>query len=215
LVEDVWDNLLTLLLWPLVLGLLYLPVLMLSLISLPLAVLLAAVTVAPGLAGLLLACGNAARGGFCRLTDAVRGAFRLYTRSAALALPLSLLVALTLTTSDIVRAFPDRTELLLAWALQIGVCLCGALLHLYLLPALALYHEQLSLKQTAMLAAGLAGRFPAQTIALLIVGIALLAAPLLHVLVWLAVPGLWCVLITNATWRLARRVAPELGRIDK
>jgi hypothetical protein len=45
--------------------------------------------------------------------------------------------------------------------------------------------------------------------------VALLAATLIHPLVWLFVPGIWCVVVTNATVRMVRRLVPSLTGIDK
>ena len=72
---------------------------------------------------------------------------------------------------------------------------------------------------TGALAVGLAmmlvSKFVLQTLALLIVGVGLLALTRLHPLVWLGVPGTWSVIVVNATWRMARKAAPKLNGIDK
>jgi uncharacterized membrane protein YesL len=88
-----------------------------------------------------------------------------------------------------------------------------AILHVYVYPILALYNTPL--KQTVALAAVLIGRCLWQTLVLSVVAMVLLAATLIHPLVWLFVPGIWCVIVTNATWRMVRRVVPGLTGIDK
>jgi uncharacterized membrane protein YesL len=131
----------------------------------------------------------------------------------ALTLPLALLLALIELSANIVSAVPDRRELAIALALQIGIGLTMVILHLYLLPLLALLDT--SLKQTVMLAVLLAGKFILQTLALLAVTIVLLALSTLHPLVWLVVPGVWCVIVVNAAWRMVQQAVPDLARIDK
>jgi len=210
---DMWEGMFALLVWTLALWVMTMPVILAGTISVPLGMLVAAFTSAPGLASLLVPAANAARGGFARLADAPRGLIRLYGRSVALALPLAILAALNWITSDIVKAYPGRAELSLVWALQVGFIFVMAILHLYLYPILALYDTPL--KQTVALAAVLIGRCFWQTLALLVVGAALLTATLIHPLVWLFVPGIWCVIVTNATWRMVRRVVPSLTGIDK
>ena len=203
-----WEGMFALLVWTLALWVMTMPVILAGTISVPLGMLVAAFTSAPGLASLLVPAANAARGGFARLADAPRGLIRLYGRSVALALPLAILAALNWITSDIVKSFPGRAELSLVWALQVGFIFVMAILHLYLYPILALYDTPL--KQTVALAAVLIGKCFWQTLALLAVGAALLTATLIHPLVWLFVPGIWCVIVTNATWRMVRRVVPSL-----
>ena len=210
---DMWEGMFALLVWTLALWVMTMPVILAGTLSVPLGMLVAAFTTAPGLASLLVPAANAARGGFARLADAPRGLIRLYGRSVALALPLAILAALNWVTSDIVKAYPGRAELSLVWALQVGFILVMAILHLYLFPLLALYDTPL--KQTIALAAALIGKCFWQTLALLIVGVALLTATLIHPLVWLFVPGIWCVIVANATWRMVRRVVPSLTGIDK
>jgi hypothetical protein len=210
---DMWEGMFALLVWTLVVWVITIPVILAGTISVPLGMLVAAFTSAPGVASLLVPAANAARGGFARLGDAPRGLIRLYGRSVALALPLVILAALNWITSDIVKAFPGRAELSLIWALQVGFVLATVVLHLYLYPILALYDAPL--RQTVTLAAVLAGKYLWQTLALLAVGAVLLAATLIHPLVWLFVPGIWCVIVTNATLRMVRRVMPSLTGIDK
>ena len=210
---DMWEGMFALLVWTLALWVMTMPVILAGTLSVPLGMLVAAFTTAPGLASLLAPAANAARGGFARLADAPRGLIRLYGRSVALALPLAILAALNWVTSDIVKAYPGRAELSLVWALQVGFILVMAILHLYLYPLLALYDTPL--KQTIALAAALIGKCFWQTLALLVMGVALLTATLIHPLVWLFVPGIWCVIVTNATWRMVRRVVPSLTGIDK
>ena len=208
-----WEGMFALLIWTVALWAFTIPVILAGTLSVPLGMLVAAFTSAPGLASLLVPAANAARGGFARLADAPRGLIRLYRRSVVFALPLAILAALNWITSDIVKAYPGRAELSLVWALQVGFILVMAILHLYLYPLLALYDTPL--KQTIALAAALIGKCFWQTLALLVVGAALLTTTLIHPLVWLFVPGIWCVIVTNATWRLARRVVPSLTGIDK
>ncbi len=210
---DMWEGMFALLVWTLAVGVMTMPVILAGTLSVPLGMIVAAFTSAPGFASLLAPAANAARGGFARLGDAPRGLIRLYGRSVALALPLAILAALSWITSDIVRAFPGRAELSLIWALQIGSILAAAILHLYLYPILALYDT--SLRQALALAAVLTGKCLWQTLLLLILGVALLAATLIHPLVWLFVPGIWCVVVTNSTFRMVRRVLPSLTGIDK
>jgi hypothetical protein len=210
---DMWEGMFALLVWTLALWVMTMPVILAGTLSVPLGMLVAAFTTAPGLASLLVPAANAARGGFARLADAPRGLIRLYGRSVALALPLAILAALNWVTSDIVKAYPGRAELSLVWALQVGFIFVMAILHLYLYPILALYDTPL--KQTVALAAVLIGKCFWQTLALLAVGAALLTATLIHPLVWLFVPGIWCVIVTNTTWRMVRRVVPSLTGIDK
>jgi len=210
---DMWEGMFALLIWTVALWAITIPVILAGTLSVPLGMLVAAFTSAPGLASLLVPAANAARGGFARLADAPRGLIRLYGRSVVFALPLAILAALNWITSDIVKAYPGRAELSLVWALQVGFILVMAILHLYLYPLLALYDTPL--KQTIALAAALIGKCFWQTLALLVMGVALLTATLIHPLVWLFVPGIWCVIVANATWRMVRRVVPSLTGIDK
>jgi len=210
---DMWEGMFALLVWTVAVLAITIPVMLAGTISVPLGMLVAAFTSAPGLASLLVPAAKAARGGFARLGDALRGLIRLYGRSVALALPLAILTALNWVTSDIVKAYPGRAELSLVWALQVGFIFVVAILHVYVYPILALYDT--TLKQTVALAAVLIGKCLWQTLALLIVGAALLATTLIHPLVWLFIPGIWCVVVTNATWRMVRQVVPGLAGIDK
>jgi uncharacterized membrane protein YesL len=138
---------------------------------------------------------------------------RLYWRSVALTLPLALLVWLILSSADTASKNPGQGVLTISVAFQIGLGLTLVVLHLYLLPLLALLDTPL--KQTGILAVLLAGKFIWQTLALLAVSLALLALTNLHPLVWLAVPGVWCVIVVNAAWRMARQAVPDLAGIDK
>ncbi len=210
---DLWEGMFALLIWTLAVWVMTMPVILAGTLSVPLGLMVAAFTTAPGLASLLVPAANAARGGFARLADAPRGLIRLYGRSVALALPLVILAALGWTTGDIVKVFPGRAELSLIWALQVGFVAVMVTLHVYLYPIQALYN--IPLKQTIALAGVLAGKHLWQTLALLVLGVALLAATLIHPLVWLFVPGIWCVVVTNATFRMVRRVLPSLTGIDK
>jgi uncharacterized membrane protein YesL len=126
----------------------------------------------------------------------------LYWRSVSLALPLAVLLALILFTADTINRFPDRTEMVLALAAQMGLGLVAAILHIYLLPVLALY--ELSPAQTVHAALALIGKYIGQTLALAVLGIALLAASTLHPLVGVVVPMIWSVVVMNAVWRLTR-----------
>jgi hypothetical protein len=206
--QDIWDGLLVLIVWGFVLWLLGLIAIYAGLVFVPLGLFVAALTVAPGLVGLMVACGKAARGGFARLGEAVRGTFRLYGRSVVLALPMAVLGSLVALTMDVVRRFPDRQEMVFSLAFQIGIVLTVAVINIYLYPVLALYDTRF--KQTVLLAGGLAARFIWQTLALSIFGLVLLAATMLHPLVWLFIVGPWCVVATNATYRLARRILPDV-----
>ena len=210
---DMWEDMFALLIWTVVVGVMTIPVLLAGMLSVPLGIIVAAFTTAPGFASLLVPAANAARGGFARLGDVPRGLIRLYGRSVALALPLVILAAISWTTGDIIRAFPGRAELSLIWALQIGFMVTMVILHVYLYPILALYDT--SLRQTVALAGVLAGKCLWQTLVLLALGVALLAATMIHPLVWLFVPGIWCVVVTNATFRMVRRLVPSLTGIDK
>jgi hypothetical protein len=211
--SDFWDGSFVLLVWTLLLWILGILLIFASIIGMPLALLVAVFGLAPGLTGMLVMAGNSAKGSFMRLGDAVRGTFRLYWRSVALALPPALILMLIIISTKIASSAPDRRELTFSLALQVGIGLTVGVLHLYVLPLLALLNTPL--KQTVLLAALLAGKFVWQTLALLAVSIALLALTTLHPLVWLIVPGMWCVIVGNAAWRLVRRAAPSLTGIDK
>jgi hypothetical protein len=211
--SNMWEGMFDLLVWTVAVWVITVPVILAGEISVPLGMLVAAFTSAPGLASLLVLAANSARGGFERLRDAPRGLIRLYGRSVALAVPLVILAAINWITSDMIKAFPGRLELRLIWALQGGFILAAVILHVYLYPILALYDTPL--RHTVALAAVLARKCFWQTIALLVVGAMLLAATLIHPLVWLFVPGIWCVIVTNVTFRLVRRVIPSLIGIDK
>jgi uncharacterized membrane protein YesL len=211
--SEIWDGSLVLIVWTLLLWVLGFLFIFASIVGLPVALLVAVLGIAPVLTGMLVMVGHSAKGGFMRLGDAWRGTFRLYWRSVALTLPLALFLALIMLSANIVSTVPDRRELAIVLALQIGIALTMVILHLYLLPLLALLDTPL--KQTVMLAVLLAGKFIWQTLALLAVSIALLALTNLHPLVRLLVPGVWCVIVVNAAWRMARQAVPDLAGIDK
>lgn len=204
--EDLWEGYFTLVVWSLLMWVLSIPVVLFGTLGL----VILAFTVAPTLTGLLVASGKAARGGFARVGDAARGTLRLYWRSVALALPLMCLLALANFTAGVIRDFPERQEMFFAWAGQIGLGLALAVLHIYLLPVLALYET--SLKRTIQVAVALAGRFVWQTLALMATALVLLALTILHPLVWIVVVGIWCVVITNAVWRMTRDYASQIER---
>ncbi len=208
IVQDLWEGSFALLVWTLALWILGIALIVVGAWSVLLGLLVAALTLAPGLAGMLAITSNMARGGFARIGDAWRGTFHLYWRSVALTLPLVLCVAVVLITADIVSAFPGRRELFIAWGFQVGLGVIALILHLYLLPILALHDT--SPKQAVRLALALAGKFIWQTLALLALGVGLLAATTLHPMVWLFVPGVWCVIVTNATWRMTRQIRAGL-----
>ena len=211
--SDIWDGSFALLVWTLLLWVTGFMFIFASIMGRPLALLVAVLGIVPVLAGMLVMAGRSAKGSFMRLGDAWRGTRRLYWRSVALTLPLALLLMLIELSANIASAAPDHPELTIALALQIGVGLTIGILHLYLLPLLALLDT--SLKQTAMLAVLLAGKFILRTLALLAVTVVLLALSTLHPLVWLVVPGVWCVIVVNAAWRMVQRAAPGLAGIDK
>ncbi len=198
ILEDLWEGYFTLIVWTLVLWLLSIPLWL----SGTWGWIVAAFTLAPGWTGLMVACGHAARGGFARIGDAARGTFRLYWRSVALTLPLMILIALFVFTAQVIVAFPERREMVLAWAMQGGLCLMLAVLHIYLLPILALYETPL--KRTAQLAVVLVARSVWRTLALLGLAMVLLTLTRLHPLVWLIVPGVWIVVVMNAVWRMTK-----------
>ena len=208
--SDIWDGSLVLLLWTL---LLWVPGFLFIIVGLPVALLVAVLGIAPVLTGMLVMGGRSAKGYFMRLGDAWRGMLRLYWHSVALTLPLALLLWLILSSADTVSKNPGQSVLTILVALQIGIGLTMVILHLYLLPLLALLDTPL--KQTVILAMLLAGKFIWQTLALLAVSMALLALTNLHPLVWLLVPGVWCVIVVNAAWRMARQAVPDLAGIDK
>jgi uncharacterized membrane protein YesL len=211
--SDIWDGSFVLIVWTLLLWVPGLIFVFASIVGVPVALLVAVLGIAPILTGMLVMVGRSAKGSFMRLGDAWRGTRRLYWRSVALTLPLALLLALIELSANIVSEFPDRHELAIALALQVGIGLTMGILHLYLLPILALLDS--SLKQTVMLAVLLAGKFILQTLALLAVTFVLLALSTLHPLVWLLVPGVWCVVVVNAAWRMIQQAAPGLAGIDK
>ena len=211
--SDIWDGSFVLLAWTLLLWVLGFLFIFASLVGMPPALLVAVFAVAPAVTGMMVMVSDSARGKFMRLGSALRGTRRFYWRSVALTLPLALLLWLILISADVVSKNPGHSELTIALALQVGVGLTMAILHIYVLPLLALLDT--SVKQTALLAALLAGKFIWQTLALLLVCIALLALATLYLLVWLIVPGVWCVIVVNAAWRMARQVAPGLAGIDK
>jgi uncharacterized membrane protein YesL len=216
IVGDLWESLFTLVVWGLLMLLLGLAAIWVSLVFPLLGLIMAVFTVAPALAGLMVAYGKGARGSFVRLGDAVRGTFHLYWRSVALALPLMILVGLVSLTYTFLAANPNYQELAIAGALQIGVALTFVILFIYLYPVLALY--DLSLKDTLILSAALAIRNIWQTVLLLIFGVALLALMLLtegNPIFWIFLPGPWCVVVMNATYRMARRLVPDQSAIDK
>jgi uncharacterized membrane protein YesL len=211
--EDLWEGFFALFVWTVALWILGIPVIWAAVSSVPLGLLLAVLTLAPGLAGLMTIAGNLARGGFARLGDAWRGTFRLYWRSVALTLPMAFWAALILLTANIVSAFPERRELFIAWAFQVGIGMVGVMLHVYLFPILVLHDA--APRPAVGLAFMLAGKCIWQTLALLALGGVLLAATTLHPAVWLFVPGVWCVIAANATWRMTRQLAPNPDGIDK
>jgi len=211
--EDLWEGMFALVVWTLALWVLGLLALWISAASAPLGLVVAALTLAPGLAGMMALAGNLARGGFARLGGAGRATLRLYGRSMALAAPLVAIAMLILITANIVFAFPEQVELFIAWAFQIGMGLTLVILHIYLFPILALY--DFSLKRTVGLAAVLVGKYVWQTLALLAMGAGLLTLTMLLPVTWLLVPGVWCVVVTNATWRMARQLLPNANGIDK
>ena len=213
--EDLWEGLFVLVVWGFVLWCLGLVAIYASLVFLPLGLFVVALTVAPGLAGLMFACAKLARGGFIRLGDVWRGTFRLYWRSVVMALPLAVMGTLIWITMDIVRVHPERQEMALSLALQVGIVLTAAVLSVYVYPVLALYDTRP--QKTVLLAGVLATRFIWQTLVLMILGLVLLTATMLHPLVWLFIFGPWCVVATNTTYRLARRILPdaEQSAIDK
>jgi uncharacterized membrane protein YesL len=211
--SDIWDGSFVLLVWTLLLWVPGFMFIFASIVGLPVALLVVVLGIAPVLTGMLVMVGRSTKGSFMRLGDAWRGTLRLYWRSVALTLPLALLLALISLSANIVSAVPDRRELTIALALQIGIGLTMVILHVYLLPLLALLDG--SLKQTVMLAVLLAGKFILQTLALLAVTIALLALSTLHPLVWLFVPGVWCVIVVDAAWRMVQQAVPDLAGIDK
>lgn len=212
--EDLWDGLFVLVVWGLLLWLLGLVALYAGLVFLPLGLLIAAFTVAPGLVGLMSVCAKSARGGFMRLGDAWHGTRRFYRRSVMLTLPLAVIGALIWITQDIVRMYPERQELALSLALQVGIALTAVVLSIYVYPVLPLYDTRP--RKTMLLAGVLVTRFLWQTGLLMILGLALLAATMLHPLVWLFIVGPWCVVAANTTYRLARRILPEPeSAIDK
>ena len=211
---DLWDGSLVLLVWTLLLWVPGFLFLFASMAGLPVALLVAVLGIAPVLTGMMVMVGRSAKGYFMRLGDAWRGMLRRYWRSVALTLPLALLLMLISVSFGIVDKYPDSRELLtFSLALQIGIALTMVILHLYLLPLLGLLDT--SLKKTVLLAMLLAGKYIWQTLALLVVTIALLAVTNFHPLVWLLVPGVWCVIAVNATWRIARQGLPDRTGIDK
>ena len=210
---DIWDGSLVLLMWTLLLWVPGFLFFFAVITGLPVALLVAVLGIAPVLTGMMVMVGRGAKGYFMRLGDAWRGMLRLYWRSVALTLPLALLLWLILSSADIASKNPGQSVLTISVALQIGIGLTLVVLHLYLLPLLALLDTPL--KQTGILAVLLAGKFIWQTLALLAVSLALLALTNLHPLVWLVVPGVWCVIVVNAAWRMARQAVPDLAGIDK
>jgi len=211
--EDLWEGFFVLFIWTLALGILSVPTIVAGIVGAPLGLLVAALLLAPGLAGMMCMTGNMARGGFGRLGDAWRGVLRLYWRSVALTLPVAIWVTLLLVTANVVSAYPERRELFIGWAFQVGIGIVAAVLHIYLFPTLALHDA--SLRQAVGLALTLAGKYVWQTLALLALGGGLLVAAVLYPIVWLFAPEVWCVIAANATWRLTRRLAARPGGIDK
>ena len=216
ILSDLWESLFTLVAWGFLMLLLGLAAIGVGFVFHLLGLIVAILTISPALAGLMVAYGKGARGGFVRLGDAVRGTFHVYWRSVALALPLMIMVGLALLTYTFVAANPNYQELAIAGALQIGVALTFVILFIYLYPVLALY--DLSLKNTFILSAALAIRHIWQTVLLLVFGAALLALVLLtesNPIFWIFIPGPWCVVVMNATYRMARKIVPDLSAIDK
>ncbi len=202
--EDLWEGSLTLILWGMGLWILGLAFLYAAALVTPLGIALATFCLAPVLAGLMVATGKAAKGGFLRLNYAAQGVLQLYWRSVTLTAPLALWLVLFLITSDMINLYPDNLVLSLSWGTQVGVGITITVFHIYLLPVLALHDT--SLIETLRLAAALIIKFVWQTLGLIGIGAVLLALTLLHPMVWLFVPGLWCVIVTNATWRLTKRL---------
>jgi hypothetical protein len=211
--EDLWEGFFVLFVWTVALGALSIPAIVAGSVAVPLGMLVAALVLAPGLAGMMCMAGNMARGGFGRLGDAWRGMLRLYWRSVALTLPVAIWVTLLLVTANVVSAYPERREFLIGWAFQVGIGIVAAVMHIYLFPTLALHDA--SLRQAVGLALTLAGKYVWQTLALLALGAGLLVAAVLYPIVWLFAPEIWCVIAANATWRLTRRLAARPGGIDK
>jgi len=211
--EDLWESLFAVVVWTLLLWLLSLLAIFFAFSFVPLGMAIAALTVVPAFAGMMVMSGKLAKGGFARLGDAVRGTFHLYWRSVTLIAPMILVLLMILVTADVVRSLPGRIEMMVAWSFQIGIALSMVVLHIYLYPIMALYDT--SLKLTIGLAMMLVSKFMLQTLALLTVGAALLVLAQFIPLVWLAVPGVWCVIVMNATWRLSRQAMPGLSKIDK
>ncbi len=200
--EDLWEGYFTLLVWSFFMWLISILRTMAGIFFAPLELLVAIFTVGPLMTGLMVASGKAAQGGFNRLGDAARGTVRLYWRSVALALPLVIFGALILFTAKLVSDFPERQEMVPAWVLQIGISLTLAILHIYLLPLLALYETPF--KRTVQWAMALVVKSIWRTLALMVLGAGLLALTFIHPLIWVLVPGLWCVVVVNATWRMTK-----------
>lgn len=211
--EDLWEGFFVLFVWTLALGILTVPTIVAGSVAVPLGLLVATLLLAPGLAGMMYMAGNLARGGFGRLGDGWRGTRRLYWRSVALTVPVAIWATLLIVTANVVSAYPERRELFIGWAFQVGIGIVAAVLHIYLFPTLALHDA--SLRQAVGLALTLAGKYVWQTLALLALGGGLLVAALFYPVVWLFAPGIWCVIAANATWRLTRRLAARPGGIDK
>jgi hypothetical protein len=203
--EDLWEGSLTLILGGMVLLTLGLALVYVVLtLSTPLGIALATFSLAPLVAGLMAATARAAKGGFLRLSYAVQGVPHLYWRSVALAAPLTIWLVTFLITSKMMELNADNLMLFVSWGTQVGFGITLAAFHIYLLPVLALRDS--SLIETLRLATALIVKFIWQTMVLAAVGIVLLALTTLHPLVWLFVPGVWCVIVTNATWRMSKRL---------
>ena len=120
---DLWEGMFPLVAGGLVLWLQIVVVGMAGYVFLPLGMAVALFVVAPTLAGMMVACAKSARGGFLRIGDAARGIWHLYGRSVVLALPLVIMIGIVLITVQIVKANPDRQEMVFSLALQVGVTL--------------------------------------------------------------------------------------------
>ncbi|MBN1887620.1 MAG: hypothetical protein JW850_06505 [Thermoflexales bacterium] len=213
--EDLWEGSLTLILWGVGLWILGLTLLYVMALFTPLGIALATLSLAPALAGLMVTTGKAAKGGFLRLSYAAQGVLHLYWRSVALAAPLAIWLVAFLITSSMMGLHPDDLIVSISWGTQVGLGITMAAFHIYLLPVLAL--RDTSLIETLRLAAALIVTFIWQTMGLAAAGIVLLALTTLHPLVWLFVPGLWCVIVMNATWRMSKHmviVDKEDGKQD-
>lgn len=202
--EDLWEGSLTLILWGIGLWIVGLALLYVAALFMPLGIVLTTLTLAPAMAGLMTATGKSAKGGFLRLGYALQGVPHVYWRSVALTVPLAVWLVAFLITSSMMELYADELMIFISWGMQVGLGITIAVFHIYLLPVLAL--RDASFVETLRLAGALIVKFIGQTVGLAAVGIALLALTTLHPLIWLFVPGVWCVIVTNATWRLSRHL---------